>query len=739
VSPAQSSLTLTSQVRNRYTGAASPRPEFARRALRRKPGWGPPRRRGLMAAKMRLACEPRVWLALLMAGASLACGDGGGEAASPLCSADSECPAGAVCSGGICLPGEYTPLPQRDLGTPEDDLGTPQDLGGPVDLSVPDDQGPGADLEPDPDQGGLGPELRPLELEWLAPEEGARGAGELALHFRVAGDPRTPPRIFTLFVDGEPALRLGRPTPGAELVAVLATTEFADGHHTLFASLNDDAGREVSASERRLLFVNQPDRLGVEDGRFWADGEALALVGVDYVPPLNEAVLQSDLQALALAGVNLVAVRAPALEVEPEENAFLAEGCEAVTGLLARAREHGVWVMLRAAPAEAYPWLPRQAGVVAGPSAPFWDAKLRSAWARRIANLVDRCGWAESDALAAVQLWEAPSPGPLAARSAPLALAAWDAWSLERYGDAAARAAAWGEPDAFDCGPEGGAPCPPTDELLCGEGPATPRSVDYRAFLEDRASSALAALSATVAGSAPAALRTASFAAASDRPPAVASGACLAAGPSVLRAGSSAGLDFLLVSGQPWEGVAALPGAEGLSEEQAARQADFARFELAALLVRQAGLPLLYDGFSGDAALGGEQGPAIQAGLWQSVLESAVALRLAGVVGASWRDSEGGSATGLMGPDGQPRPAYGVLQAGGAAFAATAADPWAAATWLALPWDRWANPAIAVEATLPTWDALRPGAAGSTGASPCSLLPGLSAEQVQGYAELCGP
>lgn len=662
-----------------------------------------------------------------------------GEAA--FCHGDGDCPAGARCVGGQCLPGEYQPLPQADLGPADDaaaDAGEPdsgEPDGGPEDAAVDAGEDGGEDLG--------GGQIVPLELTWLEPGGGSRVEGEIELRFALRADLRLRPRLLTVTVDDVEAARLGRPDPQADVVVRLDTAAFPDGARRLAATILDDGGRTAESGPRFLIFLNHPQRLQLEQGRFFLGGEQVGLVGVEYTVPDDDAVLDADLAAMAAAGINLISTAAPAVEVEPAENTFTPEGCSAVSRLLDRAPAQGSSVLLVLPPYRAWPWL-QPADPAAGAAAPLWDGKLRSALARRHANLLERCGWVGRDALAAVDVWRSPRPGSESERASSAAIQAWDAWSLARHGSAEARAAAWGAAATFTCGPAGDQPCPPPGEALCdptagGEAGPSAWVADYRAFTADAGRAALQDLAAKVKLAAPSLLIAAGLDAPAAGPIEDSRLACAQDGGTLDPRTLAAGLDFLLLVARPWQGVPHSPLDEApLPPEHASHANDFFGLELSALWARGASRPIVLAGFAGDAALGGggEAGEAVQAGVWSRVLRLSRDLALDGVVGASWRDDPAPDVpqTGLLAADGLPRAALAALQEEAAAVKTPAF--WAPNAWLAVPAERVHHLAEAFYLAQPYYLPLRTEEK-KVGTTGCSLPANLSCPEVAGCTELC--
>ncbi|MDY0060999.1 MAG: hypothetical protein RBU45_14405, partial [Myxococcota bacterium] len=523
----------------------------------------------------------------LLVPALLPCGcEATGQGQVVQCRVDPECPVGSFCIGGACLPGEYDPLPRTDLGPDEPDGAA--DLG-PADQGPPPPDGGAPDGgavdggEPD---GGGGGEIRPLLLSWMLPADGSRLEGEAELQLELQTDPRIGTRLLTLFVDDVEVARQARPDPAAPVSLRLDTTLFADGHHQLDAEVQDLTGRTARAGGRTLLFVNQPDRLQVEEGGFLLDGAPVGLVGVEYAPPLDQVTLDADLAAMAAAGINLVAVTAPAVAVEPAENHFTPEGCEPVSMLLQSSLAQGIRVVLRLPSYEAYPYLHPQPGAPAGPAALLWDGKLRAALARRHVNLLERCGWTGQEALAALDLWQRPRAGSDEAHAALLALASWETWSLARHGSAEARLAAWGPAADLSCGLTGEAACPPPLAELClpgngGVGGPTALVVDYRLYLDELGARALTDLAAKVGFADPTVLLTASLEAPLAGPALPSREACAVDGGPLDPRQAGEALDFLLLVGDPWDGVPVSPlEAAPLAAEFADHASDFDLFEI---------------------------------------------------------------------------------------------------------------------------------------------------------------
>ena len=96
-------------------------------------------------------------------------------------------------------------------------------------------------------------------------------------------------------------------------------------------------------------------------------------------------------------------------------------------------------VLLRLPPLTAYPWLLEAHPAYGVSTAPYVDGKARSALARRHLNLVERCSLGQQASLVGYELLSGPRAGDLQGRLSSAAVAAWEAWSLTRHGDAEAR------------------------------------------------------------------------------------------------------------------------------------------------------------------------------------------------------------------------------------------------------------------------------------------------------------
>ncbi len=643
------------------------------------------------------------------------------------CDGPADCPVGAVCQHGVCVPGEYRVTGRRDLGLA--DAG--QDVGdlGPADggQDAAADLGPadggqdaggadgGEDLGPADGGQDAGGQIAPLTVGWVSPGPDETVTGTVQVVLRVADDPRIPLRLARFFVDDAPVTAIPTPEPG-EIAAPLDTTTLPDGPHTLRAWVQDMVGREGEPAPRRILVANHPGRLEARGDHLGAGASPVGLVGVRYLLPGDPATIGSDVEAMAQAGLNLILVTADLASVEPEENRFDTDRCALTTSLLERAREHHVWVLLRMPGWEDYPYLSTRVSGAAGPAALLWDPKLPAALARRHGNLLERCGWVGRDELAGVVIASGLRLG-----APSMAQTRWADWATERYGDQAAMQAAWGPDARFDC--QGG-PCPPAD--LCSDQAEGQLTRDYWEFVAQAQARTLSTMASVVRLSDPTVLVAAELDGPADAPRDTLAARCREQGPPLDPGVVGMGLDLLLLAGDPWRGVQVPPGDPAADEAHAA---DFDLVELGALWAGRSRTTVLLSGFSPDA---GSQGSTVQARVWERMFQATTSLGLGGLVGGTWKDHEG--QTGLTDPDHAARPALESVS--GLAASVTSWSRVPREGMLAVPVDRSVNPGLAILAAQPHYASVR-----ATGevpeATPCDLPDQVSCEDVAGCRDLC--
>ena len=308
------------------------------------------------------------------------------------------------------------------------------------------DAGPRPDAEEAPDVGRVDAALLPVEISLERPAEGERVAGVVRLTGRVTTDPSLVLRdaIFWLgdaelletsvsvVQEGDGLYRIEQDWP---------TEAVADGSYVISLEVWDTGQRSVRSEPRAFRVYNYPARLQVEGERFVLEGRAWGMVAVAYVAEieLTEAALVADLQGVYQAGFNTLELEAPAAELEIAENVFDLGSCARLRELLNAAGQVGLKALLRLAPLSAYPWLLEAHPAYGASTAPYVDGKARSALARRHLNLIERCSLGQQESLLGYELLSGPRAGDLEGRLTAAAVAAWEAWSLDRYGDAEAR------------------------------------------------------------------------------------------------------------------------------------------------------------------------------------------------------------------------------------------------------------------------------------------------------------
>ena len=616
---------------------------------------------------------PRLAILALMASCSTPVGE------IVVCEGNSDCPAGSLCEGGRCRPEELAPIdasierPDVGVDVATDADGTPSPEDAAPDAEQPDADAGAGDVGADATEDA--PTVGALLVRLEAPEAGAALSGDVQVEVIAATDSELELTELGFVVDG-----VERGTREGSLRAASFTWDtraIADGEHRLAGLARDSGGREQLTNAISVTVSNRGGLVSVEGDRFTVDGQVWGLVGIEYepAPDADAEALALDLRAVATAGFTAIEVAAPGIELEPAENVFDQSACDRLGEILDGAAAAGLRVLVRLPPIESYAWLAGAYPAYRTSLQIFVDGRLRSVLARRQANVVERCELAARQEILGFDILRAARAGDQSGRSSPLAVAAWEAWTLEKYGDRSSRQEAWGGDLLLTCGPEDDTLCPPPGNQLCappGIDAISLAVLDHRAFVRDAADAAIADLVRKLGLADRDHLFTVGHQSGIDGPVNGYETRCRD-GESFLdpRVGASH-VDFVLVRAMPWQGAGVSPSTEPLPPGQTGYADDFLKAEYLSAYAR-VGKPVVLGGFHYETR-GDGQREGIQAEVWARALDGVAYAGLAGSIGERWRDDVRALGDGLVDGAGVAKPA--VAEASSRAPALAAPEPW---------------------------------------------------------------